>query len=153
MFKKTIIFILLLLPWFLASIIPVDYNYYSMIKLPFFAPPKIFYGIAWTIVYTLITITTSSIINSYKFKDIPLSYKITLLVNYLFNQSYTLVFFGLKSNFLGFCSCLGTFISCLFLYLETGNLNKKSTKFLIPYVLLSLFATILSLTIYVMNLY
>ena len=63
------------------------------------------------------------------------------------------VFFGLKSNFLGFCSCLGTFISCLFLYLETGNLNKKSTKFLIPYVLLSLFATILSLTIYVMNLY
>ncbi len=151
MLKKIIGFILLLLPWFLSAIFPVDYKYYESLNLPFFAPPNWFYGVAWTTVYILITITVYSIITNYKWKDIPASYKVTLLINYLFNQSYTLVGFGLKNNFLGFVSCLGTFISCLFLVVETKELKEKSTKFLIPYVLLSLFATILSFTIFVMN--
>ena len=151
MLKKLVGFILLLLPWFLSLIFPVDYKYYDSLNLPFFAPPNWFYGVAWTTIYILITITVYSIVSNYKWKDIPLSYKITLLINYLFNQSYTLVGFGLKNNFLGFVSCLGTFISCLFLVVETKELKEKSTKFLIPYVLLSLFATILSFTIFVMN--
>lgn len=151
MLKKIVGFILLLLPWFLSLIFPVDYKYYDSLNLPFFAPPNWFYGVAWTTIYILITITVYSIVINYKWEDIPLSYKVTLLINYLFNQSYTLVGFGLKNNFLGFVSCLGTFISCLFLVVETKELKEKSTKFLIPYVLLSLFATILSFTIFVMN--
>ena len=151
MIKKIFIFILCLLPWFLNNIIPVDYDYYSKITKPFFAPPQIFYPIAWTLVYTLITITTYNIIISNKFKDIPKNYKITLLINYLFNQSYTLVFFGLKNNFLGFTSCLGTFLSTLFLYEETSLINNKISKLLYPYIVLSLFATILSLSIYLLN--
>ena len=152
MLKKIVIFILLLLPWFLSLLFPVDYKYYDSLNLPFFAPPNWFYGIAWTTVYIFITITVYNIITNYKLKDITKSYKFTLLINYLFNQSYTLVGFGLKNNFLGFVSCLGTFISCLFLFVDTKELKEKSTKFLIPYVLLSLFATILSFTIFVMNL-
>lgn len=152
MLKKFFIFIICLLPWFLAAIIPVDYNYYSQINLPFFAPPRIFYGIAWTIIYILVAVSMTSIINSYKFREIPMSYKISLVVNYLFNQSYTLVFFGLKSPFLGFVSCVGTLISLLFLYNETRNLKPESGKYFIPYFLLSTFAVILSFSIYIMNL-
>lgn len=152
MIKKIFIFILCLLPWFLNNIIPVDYEYYSKINKPFFAPPTIFYPIAWTLIYTIIAITTYNIIISNKIKDIPTSYKITLLINYLFNQSYTLVFFGLKNNFLGFTSCLGTLLSALFLYEETSLLNNKISKLLYPYIALSLFATILSLSIYLLNL-
>lgn len=152
MLKKFFTFIICLLPWFVASIVPVDYNYYKEINLPWFAPPTIFYGIAWTIVYILIAFSITSLLNSYRFKELPKSYKISLLVNYLFNQSYTLVFFGLKSNFLGFVSCLGTLISCLFLFTETYNLKSKSSKYLIPYILLATFAVILSFTIYIINL-
>ena len=90
MLKKFFIFLLCLLPWFLASLFPLDYNFYSSLNLPFFAPPRIFYGIVWPIVYVLIALNISSLLWNYKFKDIPLSYKITLLVNYLFNQGYTL---------------------------------------------------------------
>ena len=151
MFKKFTIFIICLLPWFLNNIIKVDYNFYKEIKLPFFAPPTIFYGIAWTIIYILISITVYHIITSYKFKDIPKTYKIVLLINYISNQSYTLVFFGLKSLFLGFVSCLITFITSLFLYEETALLQSKKANLLSPYILLSLFATILSLTILLMN--
>ena len=151
MLKKIIIYILCLAPWFIINIIPLNYNYFNEIKTPFFTPPKLFYPIAWTIIYILISITTYSIITSYKFKEIPKSYKITLLINYLFNQSYTLVFFGLKNQFLGFISCLGTLISTLFLYEETSLLETKKKYLLIPYILLSMFATVLSATIFLIN--
>ena len=84
MLKKIIIYVLCLAPWFINTLIPLDYNYLYEIKTPFFTPPKLFYPIAWTIIYILISITTYNIFTTYK-KDTPNSYKITLLINYLFN--------------------------------------------------------------------
>ena len=150
--KKILLFIGILIPWFLSSLLPIDYNYYKSINLPSFAPPSIFYIIAWTTIYIFISISIYQILNKYKIKDLPSSYKTTLIINYIFNQSFQLVFFILKNNFLGFISCLGTFISTLYLYSETKNLNEKSAKYLIPYILLSIFASILSLSIYFLNL-
>lgn len=151
MIKKILIFLACLAPWFLSSIIPLNYKYYETINKPFFAPPKIFFPIAWTIIYILIAITIYTVIRSYKLKDIPTNYKITLLINYIFNQSYTLIFFGLNNNFLGFISCIATLISALFLYEETSLINSKMSKLLYPYIILLVFATILSLSIYLLN--
>lgn len=151
MLKKSIIFILCLVPWFLSNLIGLDYSYYETIKTPFFAPPSIFYIISWTITYFLISLTTYSIFTSYQLKQIPKSYKIIILINYLLNQSFTIVFFGLKSTFLGFISCLTTFVSTLFLYEETSLLLSKKAKLLTPYILLTFFASILSITIYLIN--
>ena len=151
MIKKIFIYLLCLLPWFINNLIPVDYQYFKEIKTPFFTPPTQFYPIAWTIVYILIAITVYSIINNYKLKELPNTYKYSLIINYLFNQSYTIVFFGLKNNFLGIISCLVTFLSALFLQEETSLMNNKVSKLLYPYILLSLFATILSISIYLLN--
>jgi len=151
MLKKIILFLCCLLPWFLNNIIPLNYNYYKEIKLPFFAPPSYFYGIIWPIIYILIAISIYNIVSSLKWKEIPNNYKIILLINYIFNQSYTIIFFGLKNNFLAFISCLGTLITSLFLKEETSLMNNKISKLLIPYILLSIFATILSLSIYLYN--
>lgn len=149
--KKVFLFILCLLPWFATSLIPIDLEFYQSLKLPFFTPPPIFYTITWTITYIGISISVFNLINKYSWKSLPKTYKKTLLINYIFNQLFTIVFFYLQSTFLGFVTSLGTFVSCLFLYEETANLDEKSTKYLNAYVLLSLFATILSLTIYIIN--
>ena len=151
MLKKIILFLCCLLPWFLNNIIPLNYNYYKEIKLPFFAPPSYFYGIIWPIIYILIAISIYNIVSSLKWKEIPNNYKIILLINYIFNQSYTIIFFGLKNNFLAFISCLGTLITSIFLKEETSLMNNKISKILIPYILLSIFATVLSLSIYLYN--
>ena len=78
MIKKICLFLGSLLPWFLNNIIPVDYNYYKEIKLPFFAPPSIFYGISWSLIYILIAITIYNILLSYRIiysiKAIPFSF-------------------------------------------------------------------------------
>lgn len=149
--KKFFIFILCLIPWFVTYIIPFDYSFYDTIKLPFFAPPNIFYIIAWTITYICIAISVYKIVTTYKWKDIPKSYKRILVINYILNQSFTFLFFGFKNLFLSFISCLTSFITSLYLYEETNQLDEKSTKYLNPYVLLGLFATILSITIYIIN--
>lgn len=145
-------FIIILLPWFLSSLIPIDKEFYNSLTLPFFTPPQMAYGIIWSIIYICISISIYQILNTYKIKDIPKSYKYTLLLNYIANQSFQPLFFLLKSPFLGFVSCILTFITSLFLYKETKDLKEKSAKYLIPYILLSLFATILSLSIYLLNL-
>lgn len=145
-------FIIILLPWFLSSLIPIDKEFYNSLTLPFFTPPQMAYGIIWSIIYIGISISIYQILNTYKIKDIPKSYKYTLLLNYIANQSFQPLFFLLKSPFLGFVSCILTFITSLFLYKETKDLKEKSAKYLIPYILFSLFATILSLSIYLLNL-
>ena len=151
--KKLFIFILILLPWFLSSLIPVDKEFYNSLVLPFFTPPSIFFGIAWSITYFLIALNIYSILKNYNFKlkDVEKSYKRILLINYITNQSFQPVFFLLRSPFLGFVSSISTFITTLYLYEETGSIREKSTKYLNMYVLLSLFATVLSVTIYILN--
>ena len=149
--KQILKFIVILLPWFLSSLIPIDKKFYNSLDLPFFTPPSWSYSIIWSIIYLCIAISIYQILKRYKVKELPKSYKYTLLINYLANQSFQPLFFLFKNTFLGFISCIVTFITSLFLYKETYELKESSAKYLIPYILFSLFATFLSLTIYLLN--
>ena len=139
--KKILKFVLLLAPWFLSSIIfKVDSTFYKSLNLPFFAPPPYIFAIIWPILYILITLSIM------KQKNKDLNYYKSLIINYFSNQIYTFLFFTVKSPFIAFIDTLIVFISSLFLYL-----NSNRSKLLIPYIIWNTFATILSLTIYVMN--
>lgn len=87
----------------------------------------------------------------YQFKYIP-DYNKALISNYIFNELFTYVLFYFKQLFFSFIIALGNFITSLFLYYETKSLDKKAANFLLPYVFFNLFAVVLSLTIYFMNL-
>lgn len=149
--KKILLFIVSLLPWFISSIFMGDNKFYETLNLPFFALPGFLYGIIWTILYILIAISIYMIYSEYKFKDIK-SYNIALISNFIFNQLYTFIFFKLENTFLAFIDTILILITAINLYDETNKLNTKASKFLIPYILFSIFACILSITIYFMNL-
>ena len=150
--KNFIKFILILLPWFLSSIIfKVDSTFYTSLNLPKFVPPTYFFPIVWTVLYILIAISIYIVFNTIYYKYIK-SYTNVLIYNYIFNQLFTFFFFSLKNIFLGFVDIVLTFITSLFLYYETKEINEKASLFLIPYTLFTLFALILNLTIYFMNL-
>ena len=150
--KSILKFIIILLPWFTSSLIPIDKNFYNSLNLPLFTPPSYLYSIIWTILYILISISIYQATKNYKIKDLPKSYKYSLLLNYISNQSFQPFFFLLKNTFLGFVSCITTFITALFLYKETKNIKDSSQIYLIPYIIFSIFATVLSLSIYFLNL-
>lgn len=138
--KKVFKFLIYLLPWFLSSIlIKTDTVFYDSLKKPFFAPPPIVFIIVWTILYILIAASL------YKNKNKSIDYYKSLIINYFSNQIYTFIFFIIKSPFIAFIDCIIVFISSLFLYNETKQ------KLLIPYIVWNLFACILSLSIYLLN--
>lgn len=149
--KNIFKFILILLPWFLSSLFFNNHDFYQTLNLPFFALKDYMYGIVWTTLYILIGISIYIIYKNYKFREIK-NYNLTLLFNYFFNQLYTFIFFRLQNLFLAFVDTLLIFLTSLYLYKETKELDDKASKFLIPYIIFSLFAFILSITIYFMNL-
>ena len=85
------------------------------------------------------------------YKDTP-SYNKTLLINYFSNQIFSFLFFTIKSPFLALIDTFIVFISSLFLYYESKELNKTSAKLLIPYIIWNMFALILIISIFFMNL-
>lgn len=150
--KKIFLYLLLLIPWFLSGFLFRNYiSFFDTLNLPFFALPKSLYGITWTILYFLIAYSTFLIYQYDSFKEVK-SYSIALLINYVFNQLYLFSFFFLESTFLGLINALLILISSLFLYVETKQLNIKASKLLKPYLLFTIYAVILSLVIYFMNL-
>lgn len=145
--KKILTFILYLLPWFIGALLfPTDKFYYTNLDKPFFAPPPIIFGIIWPILYLLITISIYKVLN--KSNN---NYKTTLIVNYISNQLFSLFFFTLKNNSLALIDTIIVLISSIYLYRETKKIDTKSTKYLIPYILWNIFATILITSIFIMN--
>lgn len=139
-FKNVVRFLIYLLPWFISSIIfRVDTSFYDSINKPFFAPPDIVFPIVWTILYILIAI------GLYNNKNKSMEYYKSLIINYFSNQIYTFIFFVIKSPFIAFIDTLVVLISSLFLY------NETKSKWFIPYIIWNVFATILSLSVYLLN--
>jgi tryptophan-rich sensory protein len=146
---RYIFFILLLIPWFLSTIIfPTDIAFYESLNLPFKIPGIIF-GIAWTTIYILLAFSSYKIINKHGFNK---EYITILVINYIFNQLYTYFFFILKSPFLGFVDSVIIFVTTIILYYETKELDEKSSKLLLPYIFWDTFAVIYGLLVFFMNL-
>ena len=149
--KDIILFLVILFLWCLSGFIfKVDYSYYKMLKLPFFALDGKYISIIWFIIYILNTISiikVSKITNIFKNHD----YLYILITNYIANELFIYFFFKLMSPFLGLCITIITMISTYFLMQETKLISKKSSYFLIPYLVYSIYAFILMATIYFMN--
>ena len=145
------LFIWILFLWLLSGLLfKVNNDYYSLLKLPFFTLNGKIISIIWFIIYILITISIFKIIkkiNIFKNKD----YLYILLTNYLSNQLFIYFFFYLMSPFLGFIITIIISLSTIFLYLETKKISKKSSYYLIPYIIYTTYALVLMSTIYFIN--
>lgn len=145
------LFIWILFLWLLSGLIfKVNNDYYSLLKLPFFTLNGKIISIIWFIIYILITISIFKVIkkiNIFKNKD----YLYILITNYLSNQLFMYFFFYLMSPFLGFIITIIISLSTIFLYLETKKISKKSSYYLIPYIIYTTYALVLMSTIYFIN--
>lgn len=144
--KKIFKFLIILLPWFISSIVfKSDTIFYNNLNLPSFAPNPFVFVIVWTILYILIALSI------FNMNEYSANYKKILLINYVSNQTFSFFFFILKSPFLALIDTVITLISALFLYYESKLDNEKSSKLLIPYLIWNLFATILIIFVFFMN--
>lgn len=141
----------LFLPVILGGIIGFiisDYIDYSTLIKPPLAPPKILFPIAWTIIYLLMGISY------YLFKKNEENTKLESIIYYLqliVNLLWSIIFFILKARLIS--SIWITILDILVIYLIYLFLKKlKVSAYLnIPYLLWILFATYLTIGIYILN--
>lgn len=150
--KKIVKFLLILIPWFIGGLIfKSDSYFYNTINKPVFAPPSIVFAIVWPVLYLLISISIYRVLEKKHLKEIP-DYTKSLLINYFSNQVFSFLFFTVKSPFIAFIDTLVVLISSLFLYENSKKIDKTSAYLLIPYIFWNLFATILIISVYFLNL-
>lgn len=131
---------------FTTSSIPV---WYANLNKPFFSPPNWIFAPVWTILYILMGISLYLVWvskNKLKQKGIKLFF-IQLGLNVL----WSIIFFGLKNPVLAFINILALWITIFLTIQSFKKINKLAGNLLIPYLLWVSFATILNLSITILN--
>ena len=149
--KKIFYFIFILLLWLLGSLLfKYDPVYYELLKTPPYVINPTLNSIIWIILY--FTIAASIIMVKSKRNIIGNNdYFFILIINYLANMIFPLMFYNLKSPFLGFIMNTIVLISTFYLLLETKKIYKRSFYVLIPYFIYTIYLFIISLSIWIMN--
>lgn len=130
----------------------LDYaNYYASIEKPFFAPEPWVFGAAWGIIYPLIAIAGVFLLFLYFQKKAPLSLVILFAINAFANFLFTplqLIYPDQIWATLDIFVVLGTLA---LLEWMVWSRSKIVFALLTPYLLWGAFATVLQVTIFILN--
>ncbi len=128
-------------------IISGSMNYSSLIQ-PSFAPPAIVFPIVWTILYTLIGVSYGILKSNNLTNDkINTIYYWQLFVNLL----WTVFFFVFDWKLFSFIWILLLIVLVIMMIKEFYAQNKVAGLLQIPYLIWLIFASILNLSIYILN--
>ncbi len=133
---------------FTLSAIP---TWYQTLQRPPFSPPDWIFGPVWTILYFLMGVAAYLVwIKGLEKKAVKkaLSFFIAQLV---FNFLWSILFFGLHSKVLGLIDILILWSLILITIIRFHKISKTASYLLVPYILWVTFATILNLSIVLLN--
>lgn len=132
--KKVICIITILFIWLLPLSI-IDFgNFVSTFKQPLYT-----YIILWMINLLFLSISTFNIL---KDKPINNQYIFILIVNYLINPLFNLFIFNFKNIVYALISLFLILITGNYLLVETKKLDRKSSLYIIPYLVLIIYLII-----------
>lgn len=129
-----------------------EYNWYSMLIKPSWAPPSFLFGPVWTVLYIIIVITFATVFWNVWKKNWPKSFLTPFILNLVFNFAFTPIQFGLKNNLLAAVDIILVLITLVWSMKVVWPKVRWITYALIPYLAWVSFATILQLTITYLNL-
>ena len=146
------LFISVLIPLGLGTLVGLltsSFTNYSDFIKPSFAPPGIVFPIVWTILYTLMGISSYIIgeSNSYRKRKALSIYRIQLIFNIL----WSFIFFVFNLKTLAFIWILVLIVMVGLMIKEFLSINKTAGYLQIPYLLWLIFASILNLSIIFLN--
>jgi len=140
-----------------------NFNWYSTLIKPFWAPPSWLFGPVWTVLYIVIAVSFGTVFYKAFSGKIPWIVALPFILNLIFNFAFTPIQFGLKNNWLASVDILlvlGTLIWAMIsiytfslkAHIETGAPSMAWVAVVnIPYLLWVMFATVLQLTITYLN--
>ncbi len=118
-------------------------SFYTQIDLPAFTPPNNVFPVAWGILYALLIISTTLVLNSEDILKVKSALRIFWL-NMLLQIIWTYVFFYSGMFLVGFFAIILLDFCTLLLMDAYYKIQKTTFYLLIPYLLWLLFATYLN---------
>lgn len=122
---------------------------YEKLEQPPLAPPSWLFPVVWTILYTLMGVSSYLVWKSDSLlrKSSLKIYAAQLAVNFF----WTIIFFNLKGYLFAFIWLLLLLVLIWFMILSFGRINKTAAYLQVPYLLWTFFAGYLNLGIYLLN--
>jgi benzodiazapine receptor len=127
------------------------YNWYSQLIKPTWAPPPWLFGPVWSALYILIAISFGKVFLMFLQKRLPFIVILPFILNLIFNFSFTYLQFGLKNNLLAALDIILILLTLIWAMIAIYPYVKWITYILTPYLLWTIFATALQLSIAVLN--
>lgn len=125
--------------------------WYAQLDKPFFAPPAGVFGPVWAVLYLIIAITFGYVLWQCIKKRMPWAVFLPFGLNLVFNLAYSPIQFGMKNNELASVDVLLILGTLIWALASVWNRARWVAYANIPYLLWVSFATVLQLTITVMN--
>jgi tryptophan-rich sensory protein len=127
------------------------YDWYSQLIKPTWSPPSWLFGPVWSVLYILIAVSYGYAGYLFFTKKISFLVILPFILNLFFNFIFTYLQFGLKSNPLAAIDILLVLGTLIWLMIAIYPYSKFITYIQIPYLLWVSFATVLQLTITILN--
>ncbi len=133
---------------FLVGLLSNSKADYNNLVLPPFAPPSWVFPVVWTLLYILMGISSYLILEntSYDYQKLII-YIIQLIVNLL----WSIIFFVFNLRLLAFIWILILDALVIVMIIRFCKTNKTAALIQIPYLLWILFASVLNLSIFILN--
>ena len=125
-----------------------NFVWYNSLNRSPLNPPNLLFPIAWTILYILLAVSISIIINT---KPLDKKAVIIFIIQLILNSLWTYIFFGLKKPLFGLIEIIILDIMIVITIFKFKSISKISSILLIPYLLWCLFASYLTLHIVIFN--
>lgn len=132
--------------FFTVSAIP---TWYVTLTKPSFSPPNFIFGPVWTMLYALMGISLYLVWTSkVESKQQALKY---FFVQLGLNAMWSIIFFGLKKPGLAFFEIIALWIAIYLTIKAFQKISKVASYLLYPYLAWVSFASILNLSIWILN--
>lgn len=127
------------------------YSWYQTLIKPAWAPPSWLFGPVWTVLYVIIAVSFGY--TAYLFFKGRIKFFVFLpfILNLVFNFAFTPLQFGLQNNFLAAVDILLVLATLVWALVAIYPYSRWVAYVNVPYLLWVYFATILQLTVTIMN--
>lgn len=133
----------------IGALLAGGFDTFTSINKPPFTPPSILFPIVWTILYILMGISSYIINKNYSIENKETNY--IYAINLFINAIWPLLFFRFKWYLFSFFWILLLIITTILLIIKYYKINKNASYIQIPYLIWLLFASILNISIYILN--
>ncbi|TDK35403.1 tryptophan-rich sensory protein [Rhizobium deserti] len=131
----------------LVGLLNIPGEWYQSLQKPFFNPPNWLFGPAWTTLYILIGIAGARTWLDGRYSIRMKIWFVQMGLNFLWSPA----FFGLQSPLLGLVVILPLLIAILAFIRMSWPVDRIAAWLFVPYALWVAFATLLNLSIVVLN--